>query len=100
MPRIYYVYILANRSKTIYIGVTNDLHRRLFVHKSKLIAGFTKKYDINQLVYVETTSDIKSALSREKELKAWRREKKIALIESTNPGWRDLSLDWANGSSD
>ena len=90
----YYVYILTNISKTLYIGVTNDLERRLYEHRNKLIAGFTKKYNLTILVYFEATSDILSALEREKQIKGWTREKKIALIEAQNPMWQDLSKGW------
>ena len=89
----YYVYILANRSRTLYTGVTNNLIRRIYEHKQKLIAGFTQKYNIDRLVYYEETSDIKAAITREKQIKGWLRAKKIALIESMNPEWKDLSVD-------
>ena len=90
----YYVYILASATKTLYIGITNDLLRRVGQHKSKSIAGFTKKYNIDKLVYFEETTDVNAAIAREKELKAWRRAKKIALIETSNLGWDDLSAGW------
>ena len=91
----YYIYILANwTNSVIYIGVTNNLSRRLFEHKNKLLDGFTKKYNLDKLVYFETYNDINEAILREKELKKWRREKKNNLIESLNPGWRDLSLEF------
>jgi putative endonuclease len=90
----YYVYILTNRSKTLYTGVTNDLLRRVHEHKQKLIPGFTQKYNINRLVYYEETSDVTEAIAREKQIKGWLRAKKIALIESRNPEWLDLSTDW------
>ncbi|NEP09397.1 MAG: GIY-YIG nuclease family protein [Symploca sp. SIO2C1] len=90
----YYVYILTNYSKTLYTGVTNNLHRRVYEHKKKLIPGFTQKYNINQLVYYEETSEVIEAISREKQIKGWLRAKKIALIESKNPEWFDLSVDW------
>ena len=90
----YYVYIMTSRNRTLYIGVTNDLTRRVFEHKEKLTGGFTKKYSVTSLVFYETTSDVGEAIAREKQLKGWRRSKKIDLIESTNPGWNDLSLDW------
>ena len=91
----YYVYIMTNRSRTLYTGVTNDLVRRVYEHKQKLIEGFTKKYNITILVYYEATPDIRSAIAREKQIKGWLRRKKIALIESMNPQWRDLSEDWS-----
>jgi len=78
----YYVYIMTNGVRTLYIGVTNDLMRRVFEHKEKLAEGFTTKYNITMLVYYETTGDIQAAIAREKQLKSWRRSKKIALIES------------------
>ena len=92
--RNYYVYILTNATRRLYVGVTNDLERRMYEHKSKLVPGFASKYNINWLVYYEETSDVWSALTREKQIKAWRRSKKDALIETTNPRWRDLSLEW------
>ena len=95
----YYVYIMANRSCTLYTGVTNDLNRRVFQHKHGLLPGFTSKYHITQLVYFEETGDVRSAIEREKQIKGWLRAKKIALIESANPEWRDLSLDWLEGDS-
>ncbi len=91
----YYVYILSNWTNTVlYTGVTNSLERRMYEHKNDLIDGFTKKYHVHKLVYYEFTTDVRVALEREKQVKAWRREKKIALIESLNPKWKDLSLEW------
>ena len=90
----YYVYIMTNRSKTLYTGVTNDLMRRVYEHKNKMTDGFTKKYHITKLVYYEETNDIQVAISREKQIKGWLRGKKIALIESVNPKWNDLSEGW------
>ena len=90
----YWVYIATNGSKTLYTGVTNDLRRRMYEHRHSLIPGFTSKYGIDRLVYFETTSEIVLAIAREKEIKGWRRAKKIALIESTNPKWSDLSKAW------
>jgi putative endonuclease len=92
--RQYYVYIMTNRSGTLYTGVTNDLERRMYEHRNKLVEGFTKKYNIGMLVHYEVTDDINGALNREKQIKAWRRSKRVALIESTNPQWRDLSDGW------
>jgi putative endonuclease len=92
--RQYYVYIMTNRSKTLYTGVTNDLTLRVYEHKKKMIDGFTKKYNITKLVYFEETNDIVSAITREKQIKGWLRSKKIALIESMNPKWGDLSEEW------
>jgi putative endonuclease len=86
----YYVYIMTNRSRTLYTGVTNDLQRRVYEHKEKLLPGFTSKYRINKLVYFEATENVSSAIAREKQIKGWLRERKIALIETTNPQWEDL----------
>ena len=92
---MYYVYILTNwDDSVIYIGVTGNLERRLYEHKNKLADGFTKKYNVNKLVYFESTSDVYSALSREKQLKKWTRVKKNQLVETLNPEWKDLSLSW------
>jgi len=90
----YYVYILASKKHgTLYIGVTNDLIKRVHEHKNDLVEGFTKKYGVHQLVYFEQTGSIESAITREKQLKKWRRQWKIELIEEKNPGWKDLYLD-------
>lgn len=90
----YYVYIMTNRSGTLYIGVTNDLIRRVYEHKNKLIAGFTTKYNIDRLVYFEQTGNIEAAIAYEKKLKGWRRAKKVSLIKEKNPKWADLSENW------
>jgi len=91
----YYIYILSNKKNgTLYIGVTNDLERRVFEHKNKLIKGFTKKYGLNKLVYFESHQFIDDAIKREKQLKNWNRQWKIALIEENNPNWNDLSQVW------
>ncbi|MFN8361447.1 MAG: GIY-YIG nuclease family protein [Candidatus Kapaibacterium sp.] len=90
----FYVYILSNPYRTLYIGVTNNLKRRIYEHKQKIVEGFTQKYDITRLVYFEQTTDIRSAIQREKQLKGWLRAKKITLIESVNPNWQDLSESW------
>lgn len=88
----YYVYLLTNwNNKVIYIGVTNDLNRRLYEHKNKIIQGFTQKCNLNKLVYFEETNDINAAITREKEIKKWRREKKDKLVNQLNPNWIDLS---------
>jgi len=92
--RDYYVYILASISRVLYIGVTNNLERRLYEHRQKLIPGFTAKYHVTRLVYFEQSGAIRDAIAREKQLKGWRRAKKIALIESVNPSWRELSEAW------
>ena len=87
----YYVYIMTNSSRTLYTGVTDDLIRRAYEHRNKLIEGFTQKYNITRLVYYEITSDVRAAIQREKQIKGWLRKKKIALIEAANPAWKDLS---------
>jgi len=78
----------------MYIGITNNLERRLYEHRNKLIAGFTEKYNVNKLVYYEETNDVKAAIAREKELKKWRREKKNSLVNGANPEWKDLTEAW------
>jgi putative endonuclease len=90
----YWVYIATNGSKTLYTGVTNDLQRRMHEHRNSLIPGFTSKYRIDRLVYFETTSDVRAAIAREKQIKGWRRDRKIALVEAANPKWADLSREW------
>jgi putative endonuclease len=91
----YYVYILTNaHDTTLYIGVTNDLERRLAEHRLKLVPGFSEKYNLNKLLYFEETSDVIAAIEREKQLKGWRRDRKAALVSTVNPQWRDLSADW------
>jgi len=82
---------MTNSSRTLYTGVTDDLVRRVYEHKEKLIKGFTQKYNITRLVYYEITSDVRAAIQREKQIKGWLRKKKTALIESVNPEWKDLS---------
>jgi len=89
---MYYVYILTNWSNNvIYTGVTNNLERRLYEHKNKLMPGFTDKYNVHKLVYCESTMDVNSAIAREKQIKGWTRQRKIDLIESINPLWQDLA---------
>lgn len=96
----YYVYMMTNKAnKVLYTGVTNNLERRLWEHKNKQIEGFTSRYNATKLVYFEQTSDINSAIGREKQIKGWLRAKKNNLIESVNPDWKDLSDDWAVLSS-
>ncbi|KAF0153569.1 MAG: excinuclease ABC subunit C [Ignavibacteria bacterium] len=91
---------MTNKNNTVlYTGVTNNLERRLYEHKSKLIDGFTKKYNINKLVFYETSNDINSAIAREKQIQGWLRIKKIQLIEIANPVWNDLSEEWEKDSS-
>ncbi len=91
-------YILSSkRNGTLYIGVTNNLERRLYEHKNNLIEGFTNKYNVHHLVYYEDVNDIQTALQREKQLKRWTRKWKLELIEKVNPGWRDLASDFNLG---
>ncbi|WP_456425820.1 GIY-YIG nuclease family protein [Rhodocaloribacter sp.] len=90
----YYVYIMASDTRTIYTGITNDLHRRVLEHKHKSIPGFTERYHITRLVYFEEYPTAKQAIRREKQIKGWRRAKKKALIETMNPLWKDLSAAW------
>jgi putative endonuclease len=94
----YYVYIMTNRSGTLYIGMTNDLVRRVYQHKKKLVVGFTERYSINRLIYYEETNDVGVAQTRERQLKGWLRSKKIALVKSMNPEWKDLSEGWYDES--
>jgi putative endonuclease len=100
MDKQYYVYIMANYAHTIYTGVTNNLERRVYEHKMKIVPGFTARYDLTTLVYYESVGDINAAITREKQIKGWLRAKKVALIESVNPEWRDLSRDWADCHSE
>jgi putative endonuclease len=90
----YYVYIMNSPSGTLYTGITNNLERRVMEHKQKLVEGFTKKYNVTRLAYYEEGTDVNAAIAREKEIKGWRRSKKIALIKSLNPTWKDLAEDW------
>ena len=93
--RRYYVYILTNwNDKVMYIGMTNDLQRRLYEHKNEFIEGFTKRYKVHKLVYFEETTDVHAALEREKQIKRWRRQKKEALIGTMNADWETLSSGW------
>jgi putative endonuclease len=89
-----YLYIMASITGTLYVGITNDIKRRVYEHKKHLIPGFTDKYKVERLIYVETIGDPVSAIKREKQIKAWRREKKVLLIDSVNPMWNDISQDW------
>ena len=96
----YYIYILTNKSnKVFYIGITNNFARRVYEHKNKLVEGFTKKYNLAKLVYYEITTDVKSAIEREKQLKNWHRDWKINLIHQMNPEWQDLSRDAETSSA-
>ena len=89
--KTYYVYIMTNQSRTLYIGVTNNIKKRVHQHETGLTEGFTHRYNIDTLVYVESFTDVHSAIAREKQIKHWRREKKLRLIAQENPDWRDLS---------
>ncbi len=92
--RRYFVYIMANAPKRIYTGMTNTLRRRVREHKVKLTSGFAAKYNITRLVYFESFEDVRNAIEREKQIKAWTRAKRLALVESINPKWDDLSRGW------
>jgi putative endonuclease len=92
--KTYYVYILSNKTRTIYVGVTKDLEGRVSQHKSDIQEGFTKAYRVKQLVCYEEFDNVFSAIEREKQIKGWRRSKKVALIKASNPKWQDLSKDW------
>jgi putative endonuclease len=89
MPRTFHVYILASRSRTLYIGVTGALHKRIAQHRAGLGSGFARRYAALRLVYAESFAQPSDAIAREKQLKGWRRERKVALIASANPGWDD-----------
>jgi putative endonuclease len=90
----YYVYITASLTRVLYIGITNSIERRIVEHKEKIHEGFTNQYNVNRLVYYEAFTDVRNAIAREKALKGWRREKKITLINSVNPAWKDISEEW------
>ncbi len=92
--KTFYVYIMTSKAGVLYTGVTNDIKRRIYEHKNHLFEGFTKQYEVGALVYYETKQNGTSAIKREKQIKAFRREKKVKLIESINPDWEDLSRDW------
>ena len=101
MEKKYFVYIIASPTGTLYTGMTNDLMKRVYQHKNKLVEGFTKKYNVTRLAYYEETNDVSAAIDREKQIKGWRRSKKTDLIKSINPTWRDLAEDWFdNGNSE
>ena len=95
-----YVYIMASRSGTLYVGVTSDIKRRVYEHRQHLIPGFTDKYNVDRLLYVDRIGDAVSAINQEKQIKRWRREKKVMLIDSLNPEWNDLSQDWYDWTPD
>jgi putative endonuclease len=90
----YYTYIMTNQSHTLYTGVTNDLHVRVWQHKSGTVPGFTSKYHVALLAWYETFGDVNEAIAAEKRIKGWTRAKKIALIEAMNPRWEDIAADW------
>jgi putative endonuclease len=90
----FYVYILSSLSCTLYIGITDDLHKRVLQHKHKRFEGFTWNHDVDRLLHFEQLVDVRNAIVREKQLKGWRREKKVKLFERTNPRWEDLSKNW------
>ncbi len=90
----YFFYIMSSLTGTLYVGMTNNLARRVYQHKAKEIEGFTRRYNIDRLVYFEQFSDVRDAIAREKSVKKWRRNKKIELIKSMNPTWKDLSEEW------
>lgn len=94
MQHEHFVYIMASVRRTLYVGVTSDLERRVYEHKHALVPGFTSRYQIGRLVHVETFTRADDAIARERQLKRWSRTKKFALIEQDNPQWRDLSVGW------
>jgi putative endonuclease len=89
-----YVYILSSQSRVLDTGSTNDLHRRMYQHKTGLFPGFTQEYHVSRLVYFECHASTRAGVERERKIKGWRRAKKLALIETINPGWLDLAADW------
>ena len=94
MGRTYWVYIMTNRSGTLYTGLTGDLARRVHEHRHRLVPGFTSRYRIDRLIYAESHTDVRDAIVREKQIKGWSRAKKLSLISTTNPDWRDLGTEW------
>jgi putative endonuclease len=98
--RHYSVYIMASASGVLYTGVTGNLHGRTGAHRQKLMDGFSKRYNVNRLVYYETFGNIRLAIAREKQIKSFRREKKVALVESKNPHWIDLAAEWFSSGGD
>jgi len=92
--RTYHVYIMASASRVLYTGVTSDIQRRVSEHRGKRLPGFSAQYNVRELVYLEAFGDVRLAIAREKQIKGWLRVKKIALIESLNPSWKDLSAEW------
>jgi len=98
--KTFYVYLLSNPHRTLYLGVTSNLIRRLAEHRSLVGGGFTSRYKVTRLVYFEATPNARAAIAREKQIKAWRRSKKIQLIESVNPEWSDLAMNWFTARKD
>ncbi len=96
----YHVYILASLSGTLYVGITNDLRKRVWQHKHHTFAGFTADYDVDRLLYWERYQSVQRALAREKQVKGWSRRKKVALFAKSNPAWKDLSRDWFRDGDD
>jgi putative endonuclease len=94
LDHYFYVYIMASKSRVLYIGMTNTLRRRVWQHKNRLCPEFTRNYPVHRLVYFERFQYVRNAIRREKQLKGWLRKRKIALIESANPTWEDLAADW------
>ncbi|MGZ8379373.1 MAG: GIY-YIG nuclease family protein [Gemmatirosa sp.] len=94
----YSIYILASKSRALYTGVTKDLRRHLWQHRTGVFAGHTRKYRLNRLVYFESSESVHAAIAREKQIKAWTRAKRVALIEAANPAWSDLAGEWLNQS--
>lgn len=92
--KTFYVYIMGSKTGTLYVGMTSNIKRRVYEHKNHLMPGFTDKYHVDRLLYFEVIGDADSAINREKQIKTWRREKKVALIDSMNVAWNDLSEDW------
>ena len=95
----YYVYMMTNTSGMLYTGVTNNLESRVYQHKMKLVSGFTSRYNMTKLVYYEAAEDVTAAIAREKQIKGWLRKRKVVLIQSMNPEWRDLSIEWVRDPS-
>jgi putative endonuclease len=92
--RTYWVYIMTNKSQMLYTGVTSDLSRRVYEHRHRLVPGFTCRYQIDRLVHAESCSEVRDAITREKQIKGWLRAKKLALITQSNPEWRDRGEEW------
>jgi len=94
IARTFYTYIMASKTRVLYIGMTNDLFRRVWEHKRHLLKGFTKRFNVTRLVWYDETDDVTAAIELEKGLKGWLRKKKVALIEENNPNWLDLAAEW------